>query len=103
MPDLDFKVFGVEAAKRGLTPLLHFKTEIVNRTPAEKIQSVMLQAQIQVQSAQRAHSATEKEKLRELFGRPEEWGQTLRSKLLAHANCIVSGCADRIDAMLVVP
>jgi len=103
MPDLDFKVFGVEAAQRGLTPLLHFKTEIVNRTPAEKIQSVMLHAQIQVQSAQRAYSATEKEKLRELFGRPEDWGQTLRNKLLAHANCIVSGFADRIDAMLVVP
>ncbi|PYL13295.1 MAG: hypothetical protein DMF48_00375, partial [Verrucomicrobia bacterium] len=78
MPDLDFKVLGVDAAARGLTPLLHFKIEIVNQTPGDKIQSVMLHAQIQIQSPQRAYTPSEKEKLRELFGRPEDWGQTLR-------------------------
>ena len=103
MPDLDFKVLGVDAAARGLTPLLHFKIEIVNQLPGEKIQSVMLHAQIQIQSAQRAHIADEKEKLRELFGRPEDWGQTLRNKLLAQANCIVPGFADRTEAVLLVP
>ena len=103
MPDLDFKVLGVDAAARGLAPLLHFKIEIVNQTPGEKIQSVMLHAQIQIQSPQRAYTASEKEKLRELFGRPEDWGQTLRNKLLAHANCIVPGFADRTEAVLVVP
>jgi uncharacterized protein DUF6084 len=103
MPDLNFRVSGVEASQRGLTPLLHFKIEIINGTPSEKIQSVMLHAQIQVQSAQRAYTHTEKEKLRELFGKPEDWGQTLRNKLLAHANCIVPGFADRTEAVLVVP
>jgi uncharacterized protein DUF6084 len=103
MPDLNFQVSGVEAAQRGLVPLLHFKIEIVNATPSEKIQSVMLHAQIQVQSAQRAYSSGEKEKLRDLFGRPEAWGQTLRNKLLAHANCIVPGFADRTEAVLLVP
>ena len=103
MPDLNFKVSGVGASQRGLTPLLYFKTEIVNRAPAEAIQSIMLHAQIQVQSAQRAYTATEKEKLRDLFGKPEDWGHTLRNKLLAHANCIVPGFADRTEAVLVVP
>jgi hypothetical protein len=63
----------------------------------------MLHAQIQIQSAQRAYTQTEKEKLRELFGKPEDWGQTLRNKLLAHANCIVPRFADRTEAVLVVP
>jgi len=103
MPDLDFKVLGVDAAARGLAPLLHFKIEIVNQTPGEKVQSVMLHAQIQIQSAQRAYTTGEKEKLRELFGRPEDWGQTLRNKLLSQANCIVAGFADRTEAVLVVP
>ena len=74
MPDLNFKVLGVDAAARGLVPLLHFKIEIINTTRMESIQSVMLHAQIQVQSPQRAYTASEKEKLRELFGRPEDWG-----------------------------
>jgi hypothetical protein len=103
MPDLDFKVLGVDAAVRGLAPLLHFKLEIVNQTLGEKVQSVMLHAQIQIQSPQRAYTTGEKEKLRELFGRPEDWGQTLRNKLLAQANCIVPGFADRTEAVLVVP
>ncbi len=100
--DLDFKVLGVDAAVRGLAPLLHFKIEIVNQT-GEKVQSVMLHAQIQIQSPLRAYTTGEKEKLRELFGRPEDWGQTLRNKLLAHANCTVPGFAGRTEAALVVP
>ncbi|HEX4652620.1 MAG TPA: DUF6084 family protein [Candidatus Udaeobacter sp.] len=103
MPDLAFRVLGVEAAERGLAPLLHFKLEIVNNTPAEEIQSVMLHAQIQIQSPQRAYAVAEKEKLRELFGKPEDWGQTLRNKLWAHANCIVPAFTGRTDAVLAVP
>jgi uncharacterized protein DUF6084 len=103
MPDLDFEVSGVEAAQRGLIPLLHFKIEIINRTPSETIQSVMLHAQVQIQSPQRSYSSGEKEKLRELFGRPEDWGHTLRNKLLAHSNCIVPGFVERTEAVLVIP
>src|SRR5262249_4019284 len=89
MPDLDFKVWGVEPAAHGVTPLLHFKIEVVNKVPTEKIQSVMLHAQIQIQSPQRPYTANEKERLRELFGRPDDWGQNLRHKLWRHANSIV--------------
>ena len=30
MPDLDFKIIGVEPAVHGLTPLLHFKLQVSN-------------------------------------------------------------------------
>src|SRR5437868_14120492 len=103
MPDLDFTVLGVAAAERGLAPLLHFKLEIVNNSPEEEIQSIMLHAQIQIQSPQRAYTGSEKDKLRELFGRPEDWGQTLRNKLWTHANCIVPGFADRTETVVTVP
>ena len=103
MPDLDFQVGSAEPAERGLVPLIHFRISIVNRTPAEKIQNVLLHAQIQIQSPQRSYTATEKEKLRELFGRPEDWGQTLRNKLWAHANTIVPAFTDRTEALLAVP
>lgn len=103
MPDLDFQVLGVESAERGLVPLLHFQLEIRNKTPAEQVQSVMLHAQIQIQSPQRTYSGSAKEKLRELFGRAEDWGQTLRNKLWAHANCIVPAFKDRIEVHLAVP
>jgi Family of unknown function (DUF6084) len=103
MPELDFKVTGIEPAQRGLAPLLHFILEITNTPEAEKIQSVMLQTQIQIQAPGRAYNAAEKEKLRELFGVPEDWGQTLRTRLWAHANTIVPQFQGRTKATLAVP
>src|ERR1700751_3254219 len=89
MPDLNFKVTGVQAAARGLMPLLHFNLEISNQPPTETIQAVMIQAQIQIQSAQRAYNDDEREGLEELFGTPDRWGQTLRNRLWTHASTTV--------------
>ncbi len=103
MPELGFQVTGMEPAQRGLAPLLHFILEITNTPVTEQIQSVMLQAQIQIQAPQRAYTAGEKEKLKELFGVPEDWGQTLRTRLWAHANTIVPQFQGRTEAVLALP
>lgn len=103
MPDLDFKITGVEAANYGITPLLHFKLEITNAPETETIQSVMLQAQIQLQSTQRAYGPEEKEKLGELFGTPDRWGQTLRARLWTHANATVRQFTGKTEAILSIP
>jgi hypothetical protein len=100
MPELDFQVIGVEAAARGLTPLLHFKLAIRNTPPQETVHSVILQVQIQIQSAQRAYSAGEKEKLLDLFGTPDRWGQTLRNKLWSIANTTVRQFTGSTEAVL---
>ncbi|HET7625002.1 MAG TPA: DUF6084 family protein [Verrucomicrobiae bacterium] len=76
----------MEPAANGLTPLLHFKLQISNSPSTEIIQAVLLNAQIQIQCPQRGYTPAEKEKLVELFGEPERWGQTLRNKLWAHTN-----------------
>ncbi|MGH7936477.1 MAG: DUF6084 family protein [Chthoniobacterales bacterium] len=103
MPDLDFEILGVEAAVRGLVPLLHFKLRVTNEPLNETIQSVILQAQIQIQSPQRSYIESEKEKLFELFGAPEDWGQTLRVKLWTHSNTTVRTFSGATDAILPVP
>lgn len=99
MPDLRFQITGAEPAARGLTPLLHFKLQITNAPPTERIHAVILQAQIQIQSPQRQYNDREKEKLVELFGTPDRWGQTLRNKLWAHAGASLSqftGCVETV-------
>ncbi len=103
MPDLGFNVISVEPAHRGLTPLLHFKLAITNTPPTESIQSIMLQAQIQLACPQRAYSGMEKEKLIELFGTPDQWGSTLRNRLWTHASTVVRTFSDRSEAILPVP
>ncbi len=103
MPQLEFKVTGVEAANYGIVPLLHFKLEITNASETETIQSILLQAQIQLQPTQRAYQPAEKEKLGELFGTPDRWGQTLRARLWTHATANVRQFQGRTEALLAVP
>ena len=103
MPDLDFKVTGVEGAVHGIVPLLHFKLEVTNIPETEIIQSVMLQTQIQIHPTLRTYADGEKGKLSELFGRPEQWGQTLRARLWTHSNANIRQFAGRTDTILSVP
>ena len=86
MPDLDFQITGVEPAAQGLAPLLHFKLQVSASPPGQSIQGVLLNVQIQIQAPQRSYSPPEKERLFELFGPPEQWGQTLRNRLWGHAH-----------------
>jgi hypothetical protein len=49
---------------------------------------VVLRCQIQIEVARRKYSGRDQEKLRDLFGEPERWGQTLRSLLWTHASVV---------------
>jgi hypothetical protein len=103
MPDLDFKVTGLEPAAKGLVPLLNFKLEVANTPPEQNIQAVILQAQIQIQSTQRRYAPAEKEKLRDLFGTPERWGTTLRARLWTLASTSLRPFTGTTTALLTVP
>jgi len=100
MPDLNFKVTGVEAAARGIVPLLHFQLEVTNFPETEQIQAVILHAQIQIQSAHRPYDDDEREKLVDLFGTPDRWGQTLRNRLWAHSNTSIRPFTQTTEAVL---
>jgi hypothetical protein len=103
MPDLSFKIKGVEPAAKGLVPLLHFKLEVSNACQQEIIENVLLQAQIQIQPTQRCYAAEEKEKLADLFGAPERWGQTLRNHFWAHSQATVRRFSGSTEVILPVP
>jgi Family of unknown function (DUF6084) len=102
VPDLNFKVTGVEPAARGLVPLVHFHLEVTNSPETELIQAVMLQAQVQIQSGHRSYESEEKEKLADLFGTPDRWGQTLRNRLWAHTNTTVRSFERKTEAVLPI-
>jgi len=103
MPELDFKIIGIEPSARGLTPLLNFKVEVTNSPATEMIHNVILQAQIQIQTTQRRYNPGEKEKLSDLFGVPERWGETLRTKLWAITQTTVRSFSGSTTALLTVP
>ena len=83
MPDLEFKLEGVEVADFAAVPSLLFKLRIENLED-EPIRSVALNTQVRIAAAGRHYEAAEQERLLELFGEPSRWKDTLRSLLWTH-------------------
>jgi hypothetical protein len=90
MPNLSFQVEGAEAVPFTAAPLLAFKLRVENENPDERIQTVALHCQIQIEATRRHYDAQEQERLRDLFGEPERWSRTLRGMLWTHASAIVT-------------
>jgi hypothetical protein len=93
MPDLNFMVEGAEPERFAAEPLLRFKLRLSENIAAgarpTPIQSVALRCQVRIEPANRRYDAREKERLLDLFGTPERWGQTLRPMLWTHVSAIV--------------
>lgn len=103
MPELDFSVESAEAVSFAASPLLSFKLKIRNVSSDEKIQSIALRCQIQLETTKRKYSATEQSKLFELFGEPERWGRTLRAMLWVHTSATVPPFQGETTIDLPVP
>jgi hypothetical protein len=89
VPDLSFQVDGAHVTPFAVAPLLTFRLRVSNAPPEEAIHNVVLRSQIQIESTRRKYQPEEEARLRDLFGEPERWGQTLRAMLWTHASVVV--------------
>lgn len=94
MPDLSFTVEGVEPIPFAVVPTLAFRLKIVERAGLDDegptpIASILLRCQIRIEPTKRQYQPGEQEGLRDLFGEPSRWGQTLRGMLWTHVSLIV--------------
>ncbi len=89
MPDLDFVVESAEVLEYAAVPTILFRLGIENAVEGEEVNSVSLHSQIRITATQRRYGAAEQGKLRELFGEPHQWKDTLRSTLWTHTNTTV--------------
>lgn len=103
MPDLNFHIEGVQAHPQAASPLLVFKLRISNVKAHEPIQTVALRCQIQIEATRRHYNSNEQERLRDLFGEPERWSQTLRAMLWTHTSLIVTPFIESTIVDLPVP
>jgi Family of unknown function (DUF6084) len=89
MPDLNFEVVGAEAPAFAAVPTLIFKLRIDNAIEQERIFTVALRCQIQINVTRRRYSPEAQERLLEVFGEPKRWGETLRPLLWTHTSTVV--------------
>jgi uncharacterized protein DUF6084 len=103
MLDLQLTIEGAEVVQYAAAPLLAFKVRVVNQPTEEIIHTLALRAQIQLEVSRRKYDPAEQERLRDLFGEPSRWGQTLRSMLWTHANVMVPRFSGSTVADIPVP
>lgn len=96
MPDLQFEVVGVDVEPYATAPTLTFRLSVRNTTPDEAIQSVMLRTQVRIETTRRRYDAEAEVRLKELFGDPSQWGQTLRTMLWTQTTNIVPAFEESI-------
>ncbi len=89
MPDLSFAVTGAEAPPFAAVPTLRFKLCIENAVADERIFAVALRSQIMIAATQRHYSAEAQAKLRDVFGEPGRWRETLRPLLWTTVGVVV--------------
>ena len=89
MPELDFEVVGAEVLTFAAVPTLVFKLSVRNTVADEPIDAILLRIQIRIEATQRQYNAQTKPRLLELFGEPEQWGETVKSLFWTHANVTV--------------
>jgi len=90
MPDLNFQIEAAEPQRFTAAPTLLFKLRIRNMGEYEVIHSVALRCQIQLEVTRRHYSPEEQKHIRDLFGEPERWSQTLKTMLWTHASVVAS-------------
>ena len=102
MPDLSFEVESAAVVPYAIAPTLALKLRIVNAVPAEEIHTVALRCQIQIDVTRRRYSTEEQARMRDLFGEPERWSQTLRPLMWTYVSAVVTSFKGSILAELPI-
>jgi hypothetical protein len=104
MPDLSIQIASAKAVPFAALPTLAFQVQISNSASHEKIHTIGLWCQIQIDVSRRSYAPQEQERLRDLFGHPERWGRTLRKLLWTNISFVVPGFeADHTVVDMPVP
>lgn len=103
MPDLSFQVESAEPQLFAAAPLLAFKLRITNAAADEPVHAIALRCQIRIEPARRSYKAEHQVPLLDLFGEPQRWSQTLRSRLWTHCGVTVPPFTGSLLVDLPVP
>jgi hypothetical protein len=100
LPSLAFEVQSAEAVRFAAAPTVLLTVRVVSDKP---VRSLALNAQIRIAPARRRYSERDQERLVELFGPPERWGETLRTFLWTHLSALVSPFDESTAVELTAP
>jgi hypothetical protein len=78
MPELDFEIVSAEVKPYAAVPTLLFKMLISNKNEEEEVFAAALRCQVLIEATRRSYDEESKTDLREVFGDPDRWEETVR-------------------------
>jgi hypothetical protein len=102
MPELSFDVLDARPDVYGTDPTILFKLRIAE-TSGDPIHTMVVRVQIQIDAQLRRYDDATRERLSELFGERERWGETLRPFNWTHAATMLPGFRGSMETELAVP
>jgi len=100
-PELQFRVDGVEAVEHAAVPTLRFLLTV--DAGGASVRALALNVQLRIVAQWRRYDEAERERLRDLFGPPEDWGRTLRSLVWTQVAANVPAFEGAAAVELLVP
>jgi hypothetical protein len=102
IPDPEFWVLDADVLPYAAAPTIVFRLRIKDGS-AREVYTVALNALIQLEAIQRAHDDDTRDRLRDVFGDPERWGDTARAVLWAKQDVLVPSFTGSTTFDLQVP
>jgi hypothetical protein len=102
VPEVDIQITGAEVAPYAAVPTLLFGLHITDPAGGA-VHALSLRTQIRIEPQRRRYQPDEEDRLLELFGAPERWGQTLKPFLWTEVAAVVPAFQGEVDVELAVP
>jgi hypothetical protein len=102
VPDLRFQIEDAAPTPNAASPQIAFKLRVTD-VEAGAIHSIALRAQVQIEPVRRRYTAAEQQRLKELFGSPERWSESVHPLLWANLNVGVTSFSGSTVIEVPVP
>lgn len=102
MSELVFDLVGVEPDRYAGSPIMLFQLKI-SETTGERVHAISLRCQIRIEPKRRRYTNAEAERLRDLFGEKNRWGDTVKPMQFAFADVMVPSFEGSIEVDVAVP
>lgn len=102
MSTLSFSIVGAQAEPYAAAPSLSLLVRVAESTGV-RVHAISLRAQVMIEPQRRRYAASESDKLGDLFGPPQRYGNTLRSLLWANLSATVAGFSGETETPLSLP
>jgi hypothetical protein len=99
MAELVFDAIGAKAEQYAVVPTM-LLTLRISETNGQPIHAIALRCQIRLEPARRRYTAQEAERLLDLFGETDRWGDTLKPLQFTTVSTMVPGFAGSIEIEL---